>query len=239
MESRIDQGADHIDSHRLGGSATRRARPLTMIRRRSSATGHVPQADAPLRKLEDGRNITCAALLLATVQGDRAALTRLYELTIDRVTGIVSGVLETLEDQQEVISDIYTFIWKSAAIYDPKRGSVDAWMSVITKNRAVDHYRRGRRIAAVNRRYDQEVQASLSAEAPGADQILTQDQSCQELQRAIRSLPPVRRHLIGLAFFRDMSHVDIASATGIPIGTVKSHVRRALASLRSEIAAYT
>ena len=185
----------------------------------------------------DARNKACAALMQTFVQGDDRAFSRLYELTVDRVSAIARGVLESPEDQQEVIGDIYMFVWKRAATYDRQRGSVDAWLAMITKSRAVDRYRHRRCMTAVDRRYEQEVAGFLTSEAPGADQVLCQDQASQALHRALETLTPLRRRLIGLAFFRGMSHSDIASSTDIPVGTVKSHVRRALACLKAEIAA--
>ena len=182
--------------------------------------------------------MTCAALMRSLLQGDRDAFSRLYELTIDRVSGIAQSVLDSPEDQQEVIDDIYLSVWQHPGKYDPARGSVDAWLSVITRNRAVDYYRRRRRMAAVDKVFDQHATESLNAEAPSCDQLLTQHQSAQVLRRALRTLTPLRRRLIGLSFFRGMSHADIATATGIPVGTVKSHVRRALACLKSELGAY-
>jgi RNA polymerase sigma-70 factor (ECF subfamily) len=77
--------------------------------------------------------------------------------------------------------------------------------------------------------------ASLCGEGSNPEQILDQFQSGSAVHRALQSLTPQRRHLVALAFFQGLTHQEIADAVGMPLGTVKSHVRRALNELQSEL----
>jgi RNA polymerase sigma-70 factor (ECF subfamily) len=110
-----------------------------------------------------------------------------------------------------------------------------AWLAVMTRNRAVDRLRQRRSMLSLDAKGNPEL-ASLQVEGPGPEEILTTFQTGSVVRRALAALPPERRELLGLAFFQGLSHQEIAAAVGLPLGTVKSHVRRALASLQAALA---
>jgi RNA polymerase sigma-70 factor (ECF subfamily) len=176
-------------------------------------------------------------LVQAMADGDRAALSLLYQQTIAQVYGISRAVLRCKEDAEEVVCDVYTCVWQRAHTYDSSRGTVTAWLAVMTRNRAVDRIRQRRDSLSLDDEHHRALAGSLAAEAPGPEELTAQFQSGSAVHRALRSLSPVRRHLLGLAFFQGLSHKQIAAVTRMPLGTVKSHLRRALAVLQGELGA--
>jgi RNA polymerase sigma-70 factor (ECF subfamily) len=185
-------------------------------------------AGAPPPPLED--------LVRAMARGDRAALPRLYERTLGQVFAISQGVLRCKEDAEEVVCDVYANAWQRASFYDPSRGTVMAWLAVMARSRAVDRLRQRREALSLDDDQDGALAASLVGESLSPEQLLAQFQSGSAVHRALRALSPERRYLLGLAFFQGLSHREIADATRLPLGTVKSHLRRALAALQGELA---
>lgn len=175
------------------------------------------------RRLED--------LVHAMAGGDQAALSRVYEQTATQVFAIARGMLRCKEDAEEVVCDVYSHAWQRANSYDSGRGTVMAWLAVMARNRAVDRLRQRRDALSLDDDRHGSLAASLVGEALGPEQVLAQFQSGSAVHRALQSLSAKRRYLLGLAFFQELSHQEIAAVTGMPLGTVKSHLRRALAAL--------
>jgi RNA polymerase sigma-70 factor, ECF subfamily len=176
-------------------------------------------------------------LVKAMAVGDQAALSRVYEQTVARVFAIAHSVLGSREDAEEVVCDVYTHAWRRALSYDESRGSVMAWLAVMARNRALDRLRRRRDAVSLDDERHSALTASLVSDGLGPEQLLSQTQVGTAVHRALQSLSPQRRRLLDLAFFQGLSHQEIADASGMRLGTVKSHVRRALAALQGEIAA--
>jgi RNA polymerase sigma-70 factor (ECF subfamily) len=176
-------------------------------------------------------------LVQAMADGNRAALSSVYEQTIAQVYAISRGMLRCKEDAEEVVCDVYTCAWQRAHTYDSRRGTVMAWLAVMTRNRAVDRVRQRRESLSLDDDRHEALAASLAGHALGPEEVLAQFQTGSAVHRALRSLSVQRRYLLGLAFFRGLSHQEIADATRMPLGTVKSHLRRALAALQDELAA--
>jgi RNA polymerase sigma factor (sigma-70 family) len=186
-----------------------------------------PEPAAAQTPLED--------LVRAMAGGDTSALSLIYERSVAQVFAICRAVLRCKEDAEEVVCDVYTNAWQRASTYDPGRGSVIAWLAVMARNRAVDRLRRRRQALSLDDDRHGALAASLAGEALGPEQVLAQFQAGSAVHRALQSLNTQRRRLLGLAFFQGLSHQEIAHATGMPLGTVKSHMRRALAALQGEL----
>jgi len=171
-------------------------------------------------------------LVRAMARGDREALSQIYEQTVGQVFAICRGVLRCKEDAEEIVCDVYANAWQRACAYDPGRGTVMAWLAVMARNRAVDRLRQRRDALSLDDdRHG--LAASLMDDALGPEQVLAQFQSGTAVHRALLCLTAQRRYLLGLAFFQGLSHQEIADATHLPLGTVKSHLRRALAALQA------
>jgi RNA polymerase sigma-70 factor (ECF subfamily) len=183
----------------------------------------------PTERLED--------LVHAMARGESAAFSRLYQQTVAQVFAIARCLLRSKQDAEEIVCDVYTFAWQRAHAYDLTRGSVMAWLSVMTRNRAVDRLRQRRATVSLDDEKHEDLHKSLAADTLGPEQILAQFQSGSAVHRALSTLSTQRRQLIGLAFFQGLTHEEIAAVVGMPLGTVKSHVRRSLAVLQGELTA--
>ena len=169
-------------------------------------------------------------LLRAVGQRDEAALGKLYDLTAGKLYGLARTILGNTADAEEAVCDAYVQAWQSASRFDPGRGSVVAWLLMICRSRALDLLRQRRARASA-----ESAASSLAQEAtePAPEELLRQIQEGTAIHRALDALTPLRRQLVALAFFKGMSHQEIAAITRLPVGTVKSHLRRSLHGLRA------
>jgi RNA polymerase sigma-70 factor (ECF subfamily) len=175
-----------------------------------------------------------AATLRAVVARDADALAALYDATIGRVHAVSRAILRDEHDAEEVSCDVYTQVWSTAARYDASRGPVLAWLLTIARSRALDRLR----ARGVRARFFVPMDAPDEAAAevaPAPDSALALLERESEVRRALEDLTEERRRLVLMAYFGDMSHGEIAAATGLPLGTVKSHLRRALFALREAL----
>jgi RNA polymerase sigma factor (sigma-70 family) len=186
---------------------------------------------ASKNKVGDGLEI----LVCAMAAGDAGALSRIYRQTVAQVYAVARGLLRSKEDAEEIVCDVYTHAWLRAGTFDASRGSVMGWLVVMARNRAVDRLRQRRELVCLDDERSGGIAGTMLIDTFGPEQMLMQFQSGRAVHRALETLSPRRRQLLGLAFFYGMSHQEIADEVGLPLGTVKSHVRRALAALQGEI----
>lgn len=182
------------------------------------------KSDASERELRE--------LLTGVANNDQVALGRLYDLTVSRLFNVAQLILRNKSDAEEVVVDTYAQLWQTASRFDAARGTVAGWLATICRSRALDLWRKQRvreRVSSGDREPDS------SRLDNGPQELLEVVQQNTAVHRALAALAPARRELIGLAFFRDLSHFQIAALTGLPVGTVKSHIRRALATLHAEL----
>jgi RNA polymerase sigma-70 factor (ECF subfamily) len=176
-------------------------------------------------------------LVQALIHRDEAALGRLYDLTIGRVYSLALALTGNRADAEEVAGDVYLQIWQRAAQYDAQRGSVLAWLLVHCRSLALDRLRRRRRHETGQVELGDDVVQEQPDPTAGVDEWLTLIQEGTRVHHAMQVLSAEQRRLIVLAYFRDLSHQQIAATTGVPLGTVKSHIRRGLQVLRTALQA--
>jgi RNA polymerase sigma-70 factor (ECF subfamily) len=203
---------------------------------------HDPHARYPARvQAQDSPGVPDAtgaaddlgALLQRVAQQDQAAFARFYDLTSARVYGLALRIVLRRDLAEEVTSDAFFQVWRQAGRYEAARGSPLAWVLTIARSRALD---------ALRRRDPAEPHADptiMQTEAASADdpvELLSALDRHSALHEAIAGLAPQARQLLVLAFFRGLSHQEIATHTGMPLGTVKTVLRNALQSLQSRLA---
>jgi len=191
-----------------------------------------PLEPAPVAVALQGDVFACAV-----AAGDTAALADLYDSTVAKVHALVKAIVRDPADAEEVTCDVYTQAWQTAVDFDPARGSVMTWLMCIARSRALDclRRRRGRTWLFNEQSPSEDVQDTAVHVSP--ERLLDLFQSRSAIRMALEHLPAERRRLIGLAFFEDLSHSEIAELTGLPLGTIKSHLRRAIHSLRGLLCA--
>ena len=173
------------------------------------------------------------AALLARVQvRDQAALGELHDRAIGRVLALALRIVRVRADAEEVAIDTFAQAWASAADFDPRRGGAMAWLLTICRSRALDLVRRRTSRANAEGGFAAEPAEDLAA-AP--EDLLGLAQGGSLLHAALRELSPERRQVLSLAYLRGYTQEEIAAFTGIALGTVKSHMRRALGELREQL----
>jgi len=167
-----------------------------------------------------------AALLRACADGERPALRRLYDLWAGRLYSVGLRITRQKTLAEDATHDAFLQIWQQASRFDPARGRADVWMLSIARYRAIDLVRR--RQSEVGG-YEGEDEA---ADEIGALDLLIADAEGKALHRCLHQLDEPRRKMISMAFIEGLSHSVLASRLAIPLGTVKSTIRRSLSSLK-------
>lgn len=166
-------------------------------------------------------------------RGESAALSGICRYTFARVLGIARLMLRSKEDAEELAYEVYTNAWRYAKSYDPSRGTVIAWLFVMTRSRALDRLRRRRASIPLGDDRNCPLTASLVDESLNPEELLMRLEASAAVHHALGSLSPDRRRVLILAFFEGLTHQEIADVIGLPLGTVKSHVRRSLSACRT------
>jgi RNA polymerase sigma factor (sigma-70 family) len=133
---------------------------------------------------------------------------------------------------EEVVEDTYWQAWRQAPRFDAGRGRVLTWLLAIARSRAIDALRRDERFQHVELADDAEAADSGEPWA-GVPDLLDATRDHHRLHAAVAALEPRARQLVALAFFRGLTHEEIAAQAMLPLGTVKSLIRRALLQLRT------
>ena len=168
------------------------------------------------------------------VRRDEAALAELYEALVGRVFAVALRVTGNLQTAEEVAEDTFWQVWREAPRFDASRGAVIAWVVTIARSRALDALRRVDRAICDPEPDSLAERSALVGDDP--HDLLAASQENHRLQAALQSLEPLPRQLVSMAFFRGLTHEEIAGYMNIPLGTVKSHIRRALESMRHTLA---
>lgn len=182
----------------------------------------------------EGANMTTAvddAALLAErfVRGDERALAEIYGQWSALVYSLALRSLGDATDAEDVTQRVFVAAWQGRERYDPQRASLSAWLVGITRHSIADaHQARSRertitaQVAAITGD-----DALPAPEVELADRLLIADEMAR--------LEPLQRQVVQLAFFDDLTHLQIAERLGMPVGTVKSHIRRSLTKLRGRL----
>jgi RNA polymerase sigma factor (sigma-70 family) len=181
----------------------------------------------------------CAPGLATVVErmriGQERALEELYHATVGKLYALASAILRSPEEAEEIVCETYAYAWANAARFDASRGNPLGWLLMLCRSRALDRWRQRRANGNVRDVVALGEAAGGSVDQP--DDILSLMQQRTSVHAALAQLTPKRRHLVSLAFLHGMSHQEIADATRLPLGTVKSQVRRALTQLRQSLEA--
>ena len=201
-----------------------------------SSANSLAAARAPAGSQAD--NTVLAALVQRIIHQDEVALASLYRSLLRRVFAQVLRITRDPGCAEEVVEDVFWQVWRQAPRFDPERGSVVAWVSRIARSRALDALRAmGRNPLRMAVDLDSDKVQQQGSHHDDPLRRIGEAQSAALIESALIALDPLRRQLVALAFQGGYSQTEIAEQTGLPLGTVKSHIRRALAQMKTFIEA--
>jgi RNA polymerase sigma-70 factor (ECF subfamily) len=163
-------------------------------------------------------------------RGDRSGLEGLYDRYGQLLFNLVVRVVRNRSDAEEVLQEVFLQAWRSAARYDPSRGSPEAWLIMMARTRAIDAIRAGRRVS------DPPALALPMDVAESMTDVAGAVEARALVTTALGELTAVQREVLELAFYDGLSQSEIAARTGTPLGTVKTRTRMALDRLRQTFA---
>lgn len=181
------------------------------------------------------RDQRLAQLLAAAAQGDGAAFEAFYDATVGYARTLARRVL-CGADTDDLLADVYFEAWRHVARFDAARGSAVTWLLTLVRSRAIDLLRQQAAHPSVAGRDDDDEPADTTGDDDDPADRLWRQQAGTRLHAALATLSAAERWVLGLAYFRDLTHSQIAQTTGLPLGTVKSHLLRAQARLRTSLA---
>jgi RNA polymerase sigma factor (sigma-70 family) len=167
--------------------------------------------------------------LVRTGEEDRAAFRDLYSLTSAKLFGICYRICGERQAAEDVLHDVYLTIWKRAGAYEPARASPITWLATIARNRAIDW----QRAQSVRRATPIEDAPPILDTAPLASETMLEDEATHQLHLCLESLEERQRAAIRTAFFDGVTYAELAEREAVPLGTMKSWVRRGLARLKA------
>nr|WP_049836188.1 sigma-70 family RNA polymerase sigma factor [Octadecabacter temperatus] len=159
---------------------------------------------------------------------DRDAFALLFDHFAPRLKGFIMRTGTGSGQAEEIVQDVMLTVWRKADQFDPERAQVSAWVYQITRNRQIDVIRKE------NKPLPEELGEDPSAE-PDASQILAVEQEAGQLKGALERLKPDQREMIEKAYLGELTHQEISTQTGLPLGTIKSRIRLGLEKLRHEL----
>jgi len=170
-----------------------------------------------------------AALIQKIVQRDESALAALYDRYASLLSSLLNRILRDTQASEEILQDVFYQLWRNAAQFDPARGSLPGWLAVIARNRAISRLRRH------NPSEGDELLETTVIVPANLENALAQQQLLGRVKGALENLSSEQRAAIELAYFEGLTHSEIASKTGDPLGTVKTRIRSAVESLKRKL----
>ncbi len=163
------------------------------------------------------------------------ALSTLYDRYAGMLLALANRVLGDLGDSEEILQEAFLQVWNQAERYDATRSSVSTWLVLITRSRAIDRLR-SRRVAERTVHAAEKERAQTHASPEGPAHVFNQERR-DRLEDELGRLPAEQRQVLEMAFYRGMTQSEIAEATSIPLGTVKTRTLLAIRKLRRALRA--
>ena len=183
------------------------------------------RADTPKRSAPPGRELV--PVLHAVANGDRAALSVLYNRTSAKLYGICARLLGNQSEAEDVLQEVYMTVWGRAGSFDEQKASPVTWLAVIARNKAIDRLRSRR---AGTETLDQA--ENVADNSASALELIEREQETRRLKNCLEELEERQQQCIRAAFLDGASYPQLAERQNVPLGTMKSWVRRGLLRLK-------
>jgi RNA polymerase sigma-70 factor (ECF subfamily) len=174
----------------------------------------------------DAGAVSLGTLIAAVAAGDDAAFRQIYDLRAARLFGIALRITRQPPQASDAVQEAFLELWRNAGRFDEQRGNPDIWLASLVRYRALDMTRRASREVS-----DEDLPEAVDSE-PDALARMEASSATAALRACLDTLEPERRKLLSLAFLDGLSHSELATRLRMPIGSVKTRIRRSLQLLR-------
>lgn len=167
------------------------------------------------------------AILQRIAAGDRDAIQDCMKAYGGLVWSLARRMMQNTDDAEDIVQEIFVDIWKNAERFDPNQASETTFVAMIARRRIIDKIRyTKRRISA------DAIDEMLVEPSDGSDRKMQTSIEAREAAKALNALRPEQRQVLQMSIVQGLSHQEIADATGMPLGTVKTHARRGILQAR-------
>lgn len=174
-----------------------------------------------------------ASILRRIAQGEEPALAELYDRYAQLLYSLGMRILRSVQDAEDIVQEVFMQVWNKAALYEARKGTVHTWLVTMMRNRAIDRLR-----SKVSRHSGQQVDvtsltlfADAASSNPHSHTVKNEDQKL--VLGTLKQLSIDQQQVLALAYYEGFSQSEIAARLNIPLGTVKSRMRKGLQSMHS------
>ena len=167
------------------------------------------------------------AAVTAIKAGDQSAMAQLYDRYSSIVYAVALRVLGDTGAAEDILQEVFLQLWRNPSAFDSARGTLAAWLAVITRNRAIDALRK--------RKPETDIEDVLISVAPDLASEADRTRAAAKIRGVLSSMSPSQRSALEMAYFEGLSHSEIADKTGEPLGTIKTRIRAGLLALRKAL----
>jgi len=164
------------------------------------------------------------AAVTAIKSGNQGAMAELYDRYSSIVYAVALRVLGDTGAAEDVLQEVFLQLWRNPGAFDSARGSLAAWLAVITRNRAIDALRK--------RKPETDIEDVIVSVAPDLAADADRIRAAAKVRGVLSAMPSPQRSALEMAYFEGLTHSEIANKTGEPLGTIKTRIRAGLLALR-------
>ena len=171
-------------------------------------------------------------LIIKISQGDQKALSTLYDRYARPIYSLVLKMLNSVEESEEIVLDVFSQVWRTSKNYNNKRGRVDTWLFMMARSRALDKLRyQQRKVQTISTCNETGETAIIAKDTLPEEDLLIKERR-DRINQALAQIPTEQRITIELAYFQGLTQKEIAERTNVSLGTVKTRIRLALTKLK-------
>jgi RNA polymerase sigma factor (sigma-70 family) len=167
-------------------------------------------------------------MLTRVARGDQQAFAELYRATSSRVFGVIVRMMHDRGEAEDILQEVYATAWRRADTFDPERGSAITWLITLGRNRTIDRMRQHR-----EELLGDDDTPEVADEAPTPAAAAESNQERLRLEQCLERLEPQQGRAVREAFFTGATYNELAQRLAVPLGTMKSWIRRSLMQLKT------
>jgi RNA polymerase sigma factor (sigma-70 family) len=185
-----------------------------------------PTAPDPAR--EAARRAHLNQLLTRVGQGDQSAFAELYRLASARVFATIVRMVHDRAEAEDLLQDVFTTAWRRADLFDPARGGAMTWLVTLARNRTIDRLRQHHETPL-----EEDSELELADDHPTPAALAEASEERRRLEHCLEQLAPQQHRAVREAFFSGATYSELATQLSVPLGTLKSWIRRSLMQLKT------